>query len=33
MNNRNRRFSDFPDANSNHDNQYDIVVGAAVDYE
>ena len=28
LNNRNRTFMDFTDENSNHDNKYDIVIGA-----
>jgi hypothetical protein len=31
LNNRNRDFTDFVDTNSNHDNKYDIVIGAVAD--
>jgi len=31
MNNRNRKFANFADVNSNHDNKYDVVVGAVAD--
>jgi len=31
LNNRNRRFTDYENVNSNHDNKYDIVIGAVAD--
>ena len=31
LNNRNRKFADYANVNSNHDNKYDIVVGAVAD--
>ena len=31
LNNRNRKFTDYANDNSNHDNKYDIVIGAVAD--
>ena len=31
LNNRNRKFTDYANVNSNHDNKYDIVIGAVAD--
>ncbi|MCL2079123.1 MAG: DUF3990 domain-containing protein [Oscillospiraceae bacterium] len=31
LNNRNRKFTDLANVNSNHDNKYDIVIGAVAD--
>jgi len=31
LNNRNRKFTDYASDNSNHDNKYDIVIGAVAD--
>ena len=31
LNNRNRKFTDYANVNSNQDNKYDIVVGAVAD--